>query len=134
MREFLLVTILALLLVGAGCQTKSSGDTYPQPRIGSVATFQIYPHWRIIGSVRVVDSRTLRFHNFYFHGDGLRAEIRLQKNDARVATLKDIRTMTYDDATFDLALPDNITLDDFNLVTVFAPDMGAPVSGAVFSK
>lgn len=109
------------------------GDAFQFPQVGSTATFQQYPRWGITGGVRALDERTLRVEHFSFNGGELKTEIRLQRDRAKVAVLKDITGQRFDDAAFDLALPEDVSLKDFNLVTVFAPELGAPVSGASFS-
>lgn len=106
---------------------------FPQPRAGSIATFQAYPRWKVSGSVNIVDESTLRFENFSFHGGELRAELRLQQDRNKVAVLKDITHETYDQATFDVTLPTGVSVQDFNVVTVYSPDLGTPMSGAEFS-
>jgi hypothetical protein len=131
-RTIISLLFCSLVLVGASCQASPSTDQYPMPHVGGVAEFQEYPHWQISGQVTVVDERTLRFEHFTFHGDKLTAELRLQKNRHDVATLKDLTNQQYQDATFDLPLPDSVTLRDFNLVTIVSFDIGSPVSGARF--
>ncbi len=133
-RGALLVVLstLLVLIVGAGCQPKPSKDAFPHPRVGSTASFQYYPRWGIAGTVTVVDARTLRFDDFSFHGEGLSVSIALQQDLSVITRIKDITSDTFDRASFMLAIPDGITLDDFNLVTVFASAFGTPVSGAAF--
>lgn len=84
------------------------------------------------GKVSVVDERTLRFDDFTFRGGELRAELRLQRNRIKVAVLKDITRETNDQAGFDITLPAGVSVQDFNVVTVYSPDLGTPVSGAEF--
>lgn len=130
----IVLPVMIIFLLGASCQRVSSEhDTFPQPRVGSMATFQEYPRWQISGTVKVQDEHTLRFENFTFHGDKLTAQIRLQKDRQAVALLKTITGETYDMATFDLPLPDGTTVQDFNLVTIVSLDLQAPVSGAKFN-
>ncbi|MBI4426164.1 MAG: DM13 domain-containing protein [Candidatus Kerfeldbacteria bacterium] len=131
-RPFFVILTSVFLLLGAGCQARRGGEQYPYPDVGSVGAFQEYRRWGITGGVTVVDQRTLRFNNFSFNGGELKTEIRLQRERNKVATLKDITGQTYTDAAFDLTLPEGVGLDDFNLVTVFVPELGAPVSGAEF--
>lgn len=132
MRRTVIVFVFALLLiVAAGCREKPH-DAFPYPAVGSVAEFQPYPHWHVSGRVRVLDERTLRFEDFTFSGDATEAEIRLKNGHEKVATLKVITGETYDHATFDLPLPDRVTLQDFNLVSVHSVDFGEGLSGAAF--
>lgn len=130
--QIVLATLL-VLIVGAGCQPKPSKDAFQQPRIGSTASFQSYPRWGIAGTVTVVDARTLRFDDFSFHGEGLPVVIALQQDLSVVARIKDITSDSFDHASFTLAIPDGIIIDDFNLVTVYSSAHGTPVSGAAFS-
>ncbi|MBI4093147.1 MAG: DM13 domain-containing protein [Candidatus Kerfeldbacteria bacterium] len=133
LRPSFVILASLFVLLGAGCQPRSSADVFPQPKVGSVAIFQEHPRWNIRGIVSVVDERTLRFERFSFTGDGLRVDLRLQKNKTLVAILRDITTSVYDNSSFEVKLPDGVTVNDFNLVTVFSPDLGTSVSGAEFS-
>lgn len=126
--------ILVLVLVGAACQRKASTDVFPPPRTGAVGIFQPYPHWNVSGRVRVIDERTLRFEDFSFKGDGLTVQLRLQQDKAMVAVLQDISRLTFDRQTFEVEIPDDVSFNDFNLVTVFSPDLGTPLSGAKFPQ
>ncbi len=121
----------AVTLVGAGCQLQR-GDQFASPTVGSTATFQGYPRWDISGSVTIVDARTVRLSDFTFHGEGLKVDLRLQNGDKLVAVLEDVSLKTYDHATVDMTIPGDIALSDFNLVTVYCPALGSPVSGASF--
>ncbi|MFH0829216.1 MAG: DM13 domain-containing protein [Candidatus Kerfeldbacteria bacterium] len=127
------VVTALVLFIGAGCSVNKTDDTFATPRVGSTATFQEYPRWGISGTVTVVDARTLRFDDFSYHGDtSVPAEIRLQKNFNKVATLKDLTDQTFDHATFLLAIPNTVALSDFDLVVVFSPAFNTSVSGAAF--
>ncbi len=129
---------MAIFLLGVACQRPQGGyggraDVFPQPTVGSVATFQEYPRWQVGGTVTVLDERTLRFENFSVNNlDHVPAELRLQRDRQKVAVIRDLTDASFDDATFDVALPDRLTLADFNLVTVYNLVMGTPVSGARF--
>ncbi len=132
MRTSIALAVVMMALVGAACQRQPSGDVFPQPRVGSIGVFQPYPHWNVSGYVRVVDEQTLRFEDFSFKGEGLTVQLRLQKDKAKVAVLRDISGLTFDRETFDVEVPDGLSLNDFNLVTIFSPDLGTPLSGAEF--
>lgn len=127
-----LCAALLVLIVGAGCKPRPSGDAFPYPEVGDVATFQAYPRWGIGGTVTVVDARTLRVDDFSFHGEELSVVIALQRDSTVVAILKDISSERYDRASMTFPIPEGITLQDFNLVTVFARVLGTPVSAASF--
>jgi len=130
-RVIIVSVAAAMMLVGAGCRLQQ-GDQFAYPTVGSTATFQAYPHWGIAGTVTVVDAHTLRLDDFSFHGEGLAVDIRLQRGDTRVAVVADLTTKSYDHATVELAIPEDVALTDFNLVTVFCPALSSPVSGAAF--
>ncbi len=125
------VVVTSMLLAGAGCRLERD-DQFPSPAVGSTATFQEYPRWDISGSVTVVDAHTVRLNDFTFHGEGLTTDIRLQRGDKLIKVLSDISATTYDHATVDLTIPNTVALSDFNLVTVYAPALSSPVSGASF--
>jgi len=131
MRAVAVFVVASMLLVGAGCHLRC-GDQFPNPAVGSTAAFQEYPRWGIGGSVTVVDAKTLRLDDFSFHGEGLTVDLRLQRGDKLVAVLADLTAKTYDHAAVDLAIPDDVALSDFNLVTVYCPAFSSPVSGAMF--
>lgn len=132
---FIILTSLFLtVFLGAACQPQRNADFFPQPHIGSVAVFQEYPRWNIGGRIVVIDERTLRFEDFSFNGGELKTEIRLQKDRNNVAVARDITGKTFSKETFDLELPEGMTIEDFNLVTVYVPIMGTPVSGAEFRE
>lgn len=123
---------LAVLLVGAGCAITPTGDRYPSPRVGSTASFQPYPRWGISGRVVVIDERTIRIEDLTFNGGELRARVQLQRDETVVAVWRDITGQVLDHETMTSTLPAALELDDFNLVTIYSPDLGAPVSGARF--
>lgn len=126
---------VAALLLGAGCQrVQSSRDAFPQPRVGSAGTFQEYPRWSVAGRVIVADESTLHFENFTYHGDRLPGFLMLLKDRKNIGVVKELTGLRYDQATFDLSLPAGVTVNDFNLVVIFSPDIGAPVSGVKFSE
>ncbi|MBI5404863.1 MAG: DM13 domain-containing protein [Candidatus Kerfeldbacteria bacterium] len=123
------------LLLGAGCQrVQESRDVFPQPVVGSAGSFQEYPRWKVAGNVTVTDSRTLRFEEFTFHGDHLPAFIMLLKDRKNIGVLKELTGQRYDLDSFELSLPDEVAVSDFNLVVIYSPDIGAPVSGVKFSE
>lgn len=126
------IALTVILLLGTACQRQPSDDVFLNPVVGSVAVFQPYPRWNVSGEVHVVDETTLRFVDFTFNGGEFTTQIRLQKNKSNVAVLKDITDEAFEAETFDIALPGGITLDDFNLVTVYSPPLGVAVSGARF--
>jgi len=124
---------LALLLGAAGCRSgATSGDAFPQPVVGSSGRFQEYPRWNVSGQVVVVDPTTLRFEDFTFHGDNLTARVLLNRDQQTAAFLMDLTGRTYDRATFNVPLPDGIQVDDFNLVMIFAPELGTAASSVRF--
>ena len=109
-----------------------STSTFPSPQVGSVGTFADYPRWGIKGQARILDERTINIENFYLTGAEMPVEIRLQKDSRHVATLIDLTGQTFDDANFELKLPESVDLGDFNVLTIFSPTLGAPLSGAAF--
>lgn len=131
----LLVTgmVLSTLMVTAACGNNTTTEQFPVPTVGSSGTFQYYPQWEVSGTVTVANAQTLHFTHFTFHGDGLTAILRLQKNDRDVAELMTITDSSYTDATFDVSIPATVGLNDFNVVTVFSPSISSPVSGAAFT-
>lgn len=129
----LIAIAVTSLLLGAGCQrVQVSRDAFPQPVVGSTGTFQEYPRWNVSGRVTVLDDTTLRFEDFTYHGDRLPSFLMLLKDRKNIGTLTELTGLRYDRASFDLPLPDGVAVGDFNLVVIYSPDIGAPVSGVKF--
>ncbi len=133
--SYLLVTLVAVfLLAGAGCRVRTNEEIeqYPSPTVGAVARLQPYPRWHVSGTVRIIDDRTMELSGFTFDGGELRADIRLQRGKTKVAVLRDITDERHDGDTLTFAFGDGIKLQDFNLVSIYSPDLGTAVSSARF--
>ncbi|MDJ0841995.1 MAG: DM13 domain-containing protein [Acidobacteriota bacterium] len=92
------------------------------PRIGQVAVLSPSQRYGISGRAVIVDERTVRLENFFYNGDGpdVRVYLALDRNFVSGKPVTEaISGTNYDNATIDITLPDDFTLDDFNSISIW---------------
>jgi len=104
-------------------------------RVGDSLTFRRFNH-DVGGTVTVIDDCTLRVEDFDFDGRGVNVQLygALDRNyEDGFSMSADLRRDTaYDGATFEINLPEGVTLDDFDSVSVWCVPVGQNFGDGVF--
>ncbi|MEM7257530.1 MAG: DM13 domain-containing protein [Pseudomonadota bacterium] len=101
--------------------TPDPTNTSNHPLVGTTAEFSNFSHG-ISGTLTILDDRTLEITNFSYDGGGPAVYFYLgtdgnYRNGIQVGSVLNGRT--YNNETLMVSLPDNITLDDFNGISVW---------------
>ncbi len=105
------------------------------PRVGQTATLIEHYH-DVGGTVTIVDDCTLSFSNFTFDATGVNVQFYGGQDGNYVAgrslsgDLK--RSVPYDGANFELTLPEDVTLDDLDGISVWCVPVGVSFGDGSF--
>ena len=105
------------------------------PRIGTVAVFPVNRTYGVSGRAVIVDERTVRLENFNYNGRGPDVRVYLGKGGNYVNGIiisDSINDTVYTDATLTYTLPDNVTLDDFDGISIWCTLFSIDFSSAFF--
>jgi mono/diheme cytochrome c family protein len=112
-----------------------SGCTADHPRVGQTATLVPFAH-DVGGVARVVDDCTIEITNFSYDGRGVVVEIYgavAGNYDAGVSLSDDLtRPTPYSGDTLRLTLPEGVTLDDIDGVSVWCVSVGVDFGSGQF--
>ncbi len=92
------------------------------PRIGQVATLRNNPTYGLSGRAVILDARTIRLENFNYTGGGPDVRVFVGQDESFVNGIiisSQINGQTYQDATLDFPLPEGVTLDDFDSISIW---------------
>ncbi len=120
-----------------GGNTDTSGNTSNNSKVGNVSTFSSFAH-DVGGTVTVIDDRTLQVTNFTYDGGGPSVFFYTGVDGDYTGSPgsgiigPELSGRAFNNETITLTLPDGLTLDDFNSISVwcdiFFADFGhAPV-------
>lgn len=140
--DHLQVTLVAEGLVeppptNIGNEIDTTGNTSENSKVGNVSTFSTIAH-AVSGTVTVIDDRTLQITNFNYDGGGPSVFFYLGSDGNYTSGIgsgiigPELSGRAYNNETITLTLPDGVTLEDFNSISVwcdiFFADFGnAPV-------
>lgn len=104
--------------------TNTGTATSTHPSVGTVAEFSTFAH-DVSGTLTILDDRTIEITNFNYDGTGVSVFFYngidgnfLQPNSQEIGQQL-LRATPYIDETIVLTLPDGLTLDDFNSLSVW---------------
>jgi len=102
----------------------TSNATSTHPSVGTVAEFSTFAH-DVSGTMTIVDDRTIEITNFNYDGTGISVFFYngvdgnfFQPNSQEIGQQL-LRATPYVNETIVLTLPDGLTLDDFNSLSVW---------------
>lgn len=105
-------------------------------RVGDVATFAS-SHYGVSGTATIVSDRLIRISDFSSNGSapGLDIRIGLATHSRRdFAVLEVIGRKTYDDDTLELAIPEELTLNDFDTFTIWCFEFDILIAEGRFQR
>jgi len=105
------------------------------PRVGKVAVLRTNSTYGVSGRVVIADERTLRFENFSYSGDGpdVRIYVGIDMDFIGGEVITDsISDRVFDNETWEVPLPDDVTLDDFNSISIWCTIFSVSFSEGVF--
>lgn len=113
-----------------------SNASATHPLVGSSAEFSTIAH-DVSGTMTVLDDRTIEISNFNYDGGGVAVFFYngvdgnfFQPNSGPVGPMLNGRRFTNE--TFTITLPSNLTLDDFNSLSVWCVPFNADFGSATF--
>ena len=108
-----------------------------QKKIGKVANFTKSGKYNITGTVEIISPDSISIKSFSYNGGCGPLAIQLSMSNAptkSLATIKTISTaISSENGNFDVAIPTNISLIQFNIINLVCPDNENPVSSASFN-
>lgn len=141
----LIAGMCGVLALGAACGAPAPDVAPDAPlplvdgapsRVGQVATLTTHAHG-VRGTVEVVDARTLVVRDFWFDGDGLSVFFYLGRAGTyaggRAVGADLLRAKPYEGETITLALPADVTVDDFDGISVWCVPAGANFGDGLFA-
>lgn len=111
---------------------RAAGD----PRIGRVAMLRENPTYGVNGRAIILDERTIRLENFSYNGGGpdVRIYLGVGNSFANGPVLTGtISGQVYNNQTLDLTIPDGVSLDDFDAISVWCTLFSISFSEGVFN-
>lgn len=108
--------------MASGTDTASNGTD--NPKVGNVSTFRTFAHG-VTGTLTILDNRTLQITGFNYDGNGPSVffytgnDGNFSSRDGGQIIGPRLNGRIYTDETITLTLPDNLTLDDFNGLSVW---------------
>ena len=105
------------------------------PRIGRVAVLRNSPTYGISGRAVIVDERTIQLQNFNYNGSGPDVRVYLGVDNDFIngpIITGPINGTVRQNATVDLPLPDDVTLDDFNSISIWCTIFNFSFSEGIF--
>jgi len=114
-----------------------AGNSSVNPLVGTSAEFSNFAH-DVSGTLTIIDDRTLQVTNFSYDGGGpsvffytgVDGDYRTQSGGQIIGEMLNGRV--FDNETITLTIPDNLTLDDFNGVSVWCDIFSANFGDAQF--
>ncbi len=126
---------------GTMASAPDPSNTSSHPLVGTTAQFTEFSH-DIAGTVTILDDRTIEVSNFVYDGQGLEVFFYLGRPDPDLPRGSDffngievgpqLRGRPFNGETITLTLPDNITLDDINGISVWCVPFGIDFGSAIF--
>lgn len=111
-----------------------SGCEATHPRVGQTATLSTFAH-DVAGMARIVDDCTVVIDSFAFDGGGINIQIYggLGGNYSEGISLSgNLRGMSFMGETFTITLPEGVTLDDFDGISVWCVPVGVSFGDGQF--
>ena len=114
-----------------------SGASATHPLVGTTAEFSNFTH-AISGTLTIIDDRTLEVSNFGYDGGGpsvffyLGTDGEFSGGRGGILIGPQLNGRSYSGETIRLTLPDGVTLDDFNGVSVWCDIFGVDFGSANF--
>ncbi len=114
-----------------------SGASATHPLVGTTAEFSNFSH-DISGTLTIIDDRTLEVSNFGYDGGGpsvffyLGTDGEFSGGRGGILIGPQLNGRSYSGETIRLTLPDGVTLDDFNGVSVWCDIFGVDFGSANF--
>ena len=131
---------LPLLLLAACSPAVGSGDGVTDdgeaPQVGWVADFTTHHH-SVAGRVEILDESTLEVQDFTYDGEGINARLFVQVDGAPFSgdyELSDnLVGEAFDGETFELSIPDEAEMENWNLITLWCIPAGVSFGDGVFA-
>ncbi len=117
---------------GAG----ASGCDADHPSVGKTLEFSTLQH-DVSGTATIIDNCSIQITNFNYDGRGIVVQVysgidgRFRGN-AGMAISPDLVGPAYSNATLDITLPDDLTLDDFNSLSIWCVEVGVSFGDGIF--
>jgi outer membrane biogenesis lipoprotein LolB len=121
-------------LTGVNTDTGTTNST-DQRKIGRTSSFQKAYKYGISGSATIVSAYKIRVGNFTYNGACGPVKIGLVINNnlsKPLATVKEINAAV-SSSQFDIEVPSNLSLSQFDSLGIYCPDAAEPVSTADFT-
>jgi outer membrane biogenesis lipoprotein LolB len=108
-------------------------DPAIQKKIGTIESFENVRKYNISGKINIISSNTIRISEFNYNGGcgslSIKLTLSTSKNTA-LATVSPIITTARTSDTFDITVPSNLTLVQFDQVSLYCQDQDDPISSA----
>lgn len=111
-----------------------SGCESTHPRVGQTATLSTFSH-DVAGTARIVDDCTIVIDNFTFDGGGINIQIYGGQGgdySEGPSLTGNLLGMRFDNETFTITLPDGVTFDDFDGISVWCVPVGVSFGDGQF--
>ncbi|MCX6809474.1 MAG: DM13 domain-containing protein [Candidatus Berkelbacteria bacterium] len=115
--------------------TSQTSNSSAQKKIGLVANFQKTQKYGLQGVATVLSAETIQVKDFSYNGGcgPVKLGLTISNNATQIlASVKEI-SQPVSKTSFDLAIPQNLTLAQFDTIAVYCPDNEDPVSSADLS-
>jgi cytochrome c len=106
------------------------------PKIGQTAELSTFAH-RVSGTAEIVDDCTVVINNFNFDGQGIVVEVYggIDGNYKNGFPISDnIFGQPYTNGTLEIKLPETVTLDDFNGISIWCTAVGVSFGDGLFQS
>lgn len=118
-----------------GTVLQSSGTVLGQEKIGFSGTFTQNDDFGIAGIAQIIATDKITVKNFSYNGSCGALTISPTTGDNQAKQLANLKTITtpVSQAQFDLTVPSNISLIQFNMLALYCQGKQTPVSSATFN-
>lgn len=116
-----------------GATATATVDAAIQKKIGTIESFNKVSKYGISGKINIISSNIIRIQEFNYNGGCGSLSIKLtlsSNNDNALATVSPIITTARTSDTFDITVPSNLTLVQFDQVSLYCQGKEDPVSSA----
>ena len=136
----------AIGILIAGCYTqdvvkRSDEDAKlcgnDHPKVGQTAELNTLAH-QVSGTARIINNCTIEIENFTYDGGGVDVRVLASKDDKFNGSedtylTNDIVGMSQKNGKLTIVLPDNVSLDDINGISIWCVRFGVSFGGGMFT-
>jgi hypothetical protein len=112
--------------------TTATVDPAIQKKIGTIESFDKVSKYNLSGKINIISSNIIRVSEFNYNGGcgSLSIKLTLTSKDTPLATVSPIIATARTSDTFDITVPSNLTLIQFDQVSLYCQGKEEPVSSA----